>query len=148
MMWSHWGLSVVITVTLCRCWRCLEATACTDYRGIKSKDVLSVVYLGCQGQSLPEMVSSYAALRQIRQDLQLYAYMGRECQDALGQVLAPKSLQDVPVFQDKYCQGPEAVGLEPYSGPMDTFLTSTVLHRGRQIWLFPPKPAGTSSGYR
>jgi hypothetical protein len=76
-------------------------------------------------------------LRQLRQEFYLNAYMSRHCYETLAQVFTEKSIQDVPVFEDTFCQSPSTSPFEAYVGPMINILTDTDLHHGRFIWLFP-----------
>ena len=100
-------------------------------------DGLSVIYSEQSG-GLASQLLNYAMLRQLRQNpYYSNAYMSRHCYETLAKVFTERSIQDVPVFEDTFCEAPQELPYEAYIGPMKELITKTEFHRGRFLWLFP-----------
>ena len=99
-------------------------------------DELSIIYSEHSG-GLANQLLMYAMLRQLRQEFYLNAYMSKHCYETLAQVFTEKSIQDVPVFEDTFCDPPKSYPFEVYDGPMKDILTDSALHHGKFLWLFP-----------
>jgi len=101
-------------------------------------DDLSFIYSEPPQDSLADHITTYAVLRQLRQDTDVNAVMGRRTWEILSRVFMEDSLRDVPVFQDVYCgvdKDPSVKGFQRVSLPFHTYLTDDRVKRGQTIFL-------------
>ena len=101
-------------------------------------DDLSVMFSDAPGASLSQHLLVYAMLRQLRQDLDVNAYMSRETYQVLSQVFQEQSLRDVPVFEDVFCVKPGS-DFQTFTGSIAPLLKNPDFKHGHTLWLYPNK---------
>ena len=143
------GLALLILQLLTVLRFSVNGQECKDWSSRRpGPDDLSVMYSEVAPEAgLVRHLAVYAMLRQLRQELDVYAYMDRQTHRVLRQVFTEDSLRDVPVFEDVFClddtrQLSDVLrkDFQAFQLPIKSLLTDKQYKYGRVLWLYPIVP--------
>ncbi len=78
----------------------------------------------------------FAMLWMLRRTYNVDVFISKQCFDTLSQVFTAKSLGEIPILDEYFCN-PHDIVFEYYSGPFDPIDTRRDFRVGRTLWLWP-----------